>query len=300
MALRLDPNALTGAKLRAGVGKALAEAVTWLNERPAGVHEAIHEARKTLKRLRALYRLMAHDDEDFYERENGRLRDAARHLAETREAAALAETARWLVSQARTADETTLLSRAAGALEARRDAMSDEDIERQVALAIADLRAAVDGAADLSVPDGRKKTARLIARGWRRALRRGRRALSPLTVDSAPEDFHDLRKSVQTVNAYHGLLKPLWPQALQARQDGLRDLIDTLGRENDLAGLVALMGREPQHFGEAIEQVVLQRILARRRQALRLTALQQAAKVFEPDPRDDARRIEILWKGLDT
>lgn len=298
MALRLDPTTLTGAKLRGGVARALDEAAASLTDRPEGIHTAVHETRKTLKRLRALYRLVAHGSPALLERENARLRDAAGHLSEGREAAALAETANWLAGQGRTADETALLARMARALEVRRDAIDPKDIERQVTLATTDIRSAIDGVTELSLPESRRKTAKLIANGWRRALRKGRRILSPLTVDSQAEAFHDLRKVTQTLDAYHGLLKPLWPEAMAARQDRLRNLIDTLGRENDLAGLTGLMAREPRHFGEAIEQVILQRILAKRRQALRLAALQQAAKIYAGDPQDDANRVEILWKGL--
>lgn len=298
MALRLDPTTLTDAKLRAGVGKALTEMITGLTDQPQGPHIAIHEARKTLKRLRALYRLVADGDKHFCERESARLRDAARHLAGGREAAAFAETARWLVSQARSADETALVSRIAAALKVRRDALSGADVMQQIDLAVSDCRGAMEGAGELSLPDSRKKMARRVARGWQHALRRGRRALSPLTVDAEADAFHELRKAIQRLNAYHDLLRPLWPQAMIARQDKLRDLIDTLGRENDLAGIAALMGREPQHFGEAIEQVVFQHILAKRRQALRLAALQQAAKIYATDPQEDARRIEVLWRAV--
>lgn len=298
MALRLDPTTLTGTRLRAGVAKALAGIVTSLTEQPQGPHTAIHEARKTLKRLRALCRLISDGDTRFCERETVRLRDAARHLASGREAAAFAETARWLVSLARSADETALVSRIATALEARRDALSDADVEQQIALAVIDCRAAMEDASEFSLPDSRKKMAKRVAGSWQRALRHGRRTLSPLTVDAEADAFHELRKSIQRLNAYHDLLRPLWPQAMIARQDKLRTLIDTLGRENDLAGIAALMGHEPQHFGEAIEQVVFQRILSRRRQALRLVALQQAAKIFAADPQEDARRIEALWRAV--
>lgn len=298
MAFRLDPTALSGPKLRAGAEKALEEAIAGLTDRPQGLHTAVHEARKGLKRLRALYRLVARDDKDFFARENARLRDAARLLAEGREAAALVETAGWLAGQARSPEETALLSRTVKALEARRDAVTEADAEARIGEAVEALRAAAEETAGLSLPAGRRQAARLIGRGWRRALRRGRRVLSPLTVEASPEDFHELRKSAQTVNAYHTLLRPLWPQAMTARQEQLGVLVDALGRENDLAGLVGLMEREPQHFGEPIEQVVLQRIVARQRQALRLSALQQAAKIFAADPGDDALRIEILWREL--
>lgn len=298
MTLRLDPAALSAARLRNGAEKALDEIVTQLTERPDGLHAAIHAARKTLKRLRAFHRLVARRDRAFFARQNARLRDAAQGLAETRETAALAETAEWLATQARSPEEIALLARISKALAARRDALDDSALETPIAGAIAACRAAKEELAGLDLPGGRRKMGRLVAHGWRHALRRARRTLSPLTVDAEGEGFHELRKSAQTLNAYLMLLRPLWPEAMTARQEMLKPLIETLGRENDIAGLIDLMGREPRHFGEPIEQVVLHRLLGKRRQALRLAALQQAAKVFDADPDEDARRIEILWKAL--
>jgi len=46
---------------RAIAAEQLTQAVMTLEDRPDGLHEAIHEARKNFKRLRSLYRLVAAD-----------------------------------------------------------------------------------------------------------------------------------------------------------------------------------------------------------------------------------------------
>lgn len=298
MALRLDPAGFSAAKLRAAARAALEETASLLENPGTDRHGAIHEARKGLKRLRALYRLAGANDKAFRARENARLAAIARLLAGVREAAALAETAEWLTGHARTAEESALLARIAAAMNTRRDALQGAGMEDAMARAAHACREAMQGVDELCPPEETGRMARLLQRGWRRTLRKALRTLSPLTVDSPVEDFHALRKNVQTLHAYHGLLKPLWPQPLAARREKLAALIGTLGRENDLASLIALMAHEPRHFGAPIEQVILQRLIARRRQALRLHALQQAAALLDADPREDARRILILWKAL--
>jgi CHAD domain-containing protein len=61
--------------------------VAVLKDQPAGVHEAIHDGRKSFKRPRSLYRLIACDAPLFQKQENARIRDVARNLSTVRNAA---------------------------------------------------------------------------------------------------------------------------------------------------------------------------------------------------------------------
>ncbi|MGO7159684.1 CHAD domain-containing protein, partial [Rhizobium johnstonii] len=89
MAYRIRPEADFTEVFRNVATEQLKRAVTVLEERPHGAHEAIHSFRKNLKRLRSLYRLVAREVPDFQAQENARLRDAARSLSAIRDAAAL-------------------------------------------------------------------------------------------------------------------------------------------------------------------------------------------------------------------
>src|SRR5947208_6085187 len=55
----------------------------------AGQDKAVHEARKSIKRTRALLRLVRADDGEVYDTEGTRLRDVGRKLSRLRDAAAL-------------------------------------------------------------------------------------------------------------------------------------------------------------------------------------------------------------------
>ena len=71
----------------------LDSAVERLRDPDADEVEAIHEARKDLKKLRSTLRLVRPVvGEEVYQRENERYRDASRRLSETRDAQVLAET----------------------------------------------------------------------------------------------------------------------------------------------------------------------------------------------------------------
>lgn len=298
MAPRLDPRDRDGSRLKKSVTNTLFEMALGLGAPDENGHAVIHEARKTFKRLKTLCRLLDEVDPAGFRTLSSELAQAGRDLAQTREAAALVETTTWLATSARTPDEANRFARLAKALEIRRDALAAADIRAVLSQVGTRCRNMSEMAANLSYPQGRKKTARLLAHSWQDMMQEGRRTLSPLTVDSNAEVFHELRHCAQTLNAACGLMRSLWPEAMRARQESCRDLIDNLGRENDLDALSVLMHREPQHFGEAIDQVILERLITKRRQALRLLALQQAAPIFAVDPEKDARRIRILWEAI--
>src|SRR5688572_23232323 len=96
MAYRIRPERPFTAEIRRVAQEQLRGAVTDFEERPKGLHEAIHDARKKFKRLRALYRLVASDAPEFRRQENARIRDMAKTLSVVRDATALIETADYL------------------------------------------------------------------------------------------------------------------------------------------------------------------------------------------------------------
>lgn len=96
MPFRIDPKKPFDDEIRRAGLELIDDAITILRDRPSGPHEAVHDARKRFKRLRALYRLVARGAPDFSREENARFRDIARSLAFARDATALVETADYL------------------------------------------------------------------------------------------------------------------------------------------------------------------------------------------------------------
>ena len=69
------------------------DATELLRDQEADPVEAVHEARKDMKKLRATLKLVRPViGEEVYERENGRFRDAGRALSDVRDAQVRAET----------------------------------------------------------------------------------------------------------------------------------------------------------------------------------------------------------------
>lgn len=297
MPYRIRPARELPAEVRSVARHQLGIAIAVLSDRPDGLHEAIHEARKKFKRVRALLRLVADADKPFQSRENQRLRDIARSLSRIRDATALMETVAHLVDFALSEEEKETLEATRTVLELRRDdiAASETDLEDKVAKVVEECRSAVDALDALELPVKTGPAARLLAKGWRKTLKRGRDALQTCKGEGHGEAFHDLRKTSQAYWMNLSLLRDLWPSAFSAKRREAKRLVDLLGHEHDLTILTELFDSEPELFGNGEGQAFLLAIIIRRQQDLRRDALTLADNIFSDPPRLEASVIETLW-----
>jgi hypothetical protein len=88
MSYRIRPDRPLDDEVQRVAAHQLGKAMAVLTDRPQGLHEAVHAARKNIKRVRGLYRLIAPRAREFQQQENDRLRDMARTLSGVRDATA--------------------------------------------------------------------------------------------------------------------------------------------------------------------------------------------------------------------
>ncbi|MCK3779175.1 CHAD domain-containing protein [Ensifer sesbaniae] len=282
---------------RAIAAEQLTEAVMTLEDRPQGLHEAIHDARKNFKRLRSLYRLVAADAPQFQKYENARIRDMARNLSSVRDAAALVENAHYLRAGACSEEEERALAHVCERLTARRDhiAARETDIEDRVAGTIVNCEQALQALGQVSFDDRRNKTAARLTKGWRRTLKRAARAKEACGSSTEADPFHELRKRAQDYRMHLGLMRETWRSAMQAKRNETKTLVDILGHLNDLAVLVQLINEEPGLAGNSQDQAHLIAAVIARQETLRGDALKLAATVFQEQPDEESRTIRLLW-----
>lgn len=302
MPYRIRPGRPFGEEVAAVASEQLNRAIAALEEQPEGLHEAVHEARKKFKRVRSLYRLVALDQKTFRAAENARLRDTARTLSVVRDAAALIETVTYLENHALNDEEKSALSHARAALTERRDALAlaETDLSDKVAAAISachDASAALESA---SFPSSPRKAAKMLAKGWRKGLGRGRAALDDCHHSVHEEVFHELRKAGQAYWMNLSLLRGIWPSAMHAKRAEAKALVDTLGHEHDLALLADLLDRETGLIGGGEEFSHLLGAIIRQQQELRRNALALAERVFADTPEREGMIIEALWIAAAT
>jgi CHAD domain-containing protein len=237
----------------------------------------VHDARKRLKEIRALLRLIRTPLGAAFQTENAWYRDIAHELSAARDAEAVLETIKRLISAT---DDPVLhdgLRRARRRLTRRRKAsVNTEALLSRLGYARERLAAwpRFENDFDATLSDG-----------LRRTLRAGRKALARALENRAPEDFHELRKRVKDHWYHTHLLTPAWPHVLKGHGRGVERLSDLLGEQHDL--VIA---------GAAIADPSLQPFIDHERRRLEEDALRVASLLFSESPRSWCKRVRGYWE----
>ncbi|MEP6715195.1 MAG: CHAD domain-containing protein [Terriglobia bacterium] len=245
--------------------------------------KGIHEARKSIKKIRAVIRL----SEPWLGRPGEgvdlQLRDAGRALSEYRDAAAMLETVDALKERFRDEASVKSLARVHRAL-ARRGASTNEEKSRQAAIrrTIAALRHVVREIEDRpKLPNDFSA----IQEGFRKTYRRGGRSLRLCQVSPTAVNSHELRKSIKGHWYHVRLLENLWPATMEVREKCLADLQEWLGDDHNLAVL-----KEKPEADKILSPIETCQ------QELRGASLALAEKIYAERSRDHMRRMRRLWE----
>jgi CYTH domain-containing protein/CHAD domain-containing protein len=253
---------------------------------------AIHGARKDLKKLRGLLRLVRDQlGEKKFRAENRRYRDAGRLLAGSRDAEVKLETLAHL------RDGSTPLPAGAaerweGMLESERDKRKAADREDDGWMA----------GAGKAIEKGQRKIRKwpldvdswaLIGPGLTRSYGEGRRALQAVLAEPSSASLHEWRKRAKDLWYQLRILHSAWPEQLGRTVDQTHELTELLGDHHDLALLSedlrsrdGLGDRGP--FEAAIEQ---------RQEELAEDALAIGRRLYAEKPKAFRRRIERYWRA---
>jgi CHAD domain-containing protein len=256
--------------------------------------EAIHDARKRLKRVRAYLRLLRPAlGAAVYRRENTGIRDAARPLTAIRDAKVLVETFDKLIEQFRGAlDESALggVRRylATNQEETRRQVL-EEDALKRVMNALAAARVRI-------------KRLRVGKSGWsvlglglRRVYRRGRNAFASVLQEPSADNLHEWRKQAKYL--WHGLevFGPLWPVVVDELATETHKLADYLGDDHDLAVLRQRLREVISQFPDLAAVEALMALIDRRRNELQEQAYALGRLLYKEKPKRLAERLEGYW-----
>ncbi|MEA2279042.1 MAG: hypothetical protein QOC78_4002 [Solirubrobacteraceae bacterium] len=248
--------------------------------------EAIHEARKSLKKARSLLRLVRRDlDPPAFRRESRALRDAGRALSGLRDADVMRETFEHLAERSVGRLPAKELDELRDWLEHRSHARRNGAAiarARRVAQELGETLARLD---DLPLQRVRWKT---IHRSARRVYKQGRRALRRVEADPTVERLHEWRKRVKDLWHHQRLLRDAWPALLAAQAKEAHELSDLLGRDHDLAVLAErLRGRKGgPDVGGILE------LIEHERAELQKRARDLGRRLYAESPRSFARRLK--------
>ena len=260
--------------------------------------EAIHEARKDLKKLRSVLRLVREPLGDyFYQRDNARFREAGRLLSGTRDAEVKLDTLASLRERFGDRFPERGLAPLANALEDERPALSGE--------ASRDGGAGSAAIAARQIEDGRAAIAEwplegdgfeLIEDGLKRGYRRGRNRFAEAAEDPTEEHVHEWRKRVKDLWYHLRLVRDARRNPLGKAADRAHELSDLLGDHHDLAVLRDdAVRREDLLASEDL--ATLQELVEHRQRELLDAATGLAKKVYAKKPKSFTSRIGDYWSA---
>jgi CHAD domain-containing protein len=252
---------------------------------------AIHESRKSFKRLRAVVRL-ARDDlgDDVYQRENTTFRDIGRSLSELRDRQVVADTLDALLEDNRDELPEGDLGPLRGRLVDERERVRPNT--GSLAEAVAELERARARTAGWTFehPDFDA-----VGPGLRRIYRRGRRAFEVAREDPTIENLHEWRKRMKDLWYAAQILRPASPRRMKALASHAHDVSDLLGEEHDLAVLNA-EARQSRAPADEATLTALDGVIDRRRADLRHRALSAGEDLYARKPKKFVARIERRWR----
>lgn len=256
-------------------------------------HEAVHEARKDCKKVRAVLRL-ARDamGESAFQRENARYRDAARRISDLRDSHAMLEKLGEFSGDF--ALDEAVLARVQGTLVERRDAMlgeaRSEGLLQQVA---ASLREAEAGIPDWPI---RGKGFAALGPGLGRVYKRGRKGFRAARKTPDAQTVHDWRKRVKYLWYQTRLLRPAWPEVLKPYASQLHSLADCLGEAHDLVVMQEILLQPDLVAPDSPEGCTLRGAIEKRRARCHKKAWPLAGRIFAEPRTAFVRRMGLYWQ----
>ena len=291
---------LAGEPVGAGVRRILAaqvdDAISQLRgEAGTEPAEAIHEARKGVKKIRSALRLVRDEiGDDVWRRENEHYRDVARKLSSFRDAEILVQALDGLGERFGPTARARVEGLREQLEEENTSSHDDGSVERAMAGAAAELAAGRSRIDALPLDgDGWE----LVAPGFHRSYRRGRKRLRAVEEEASVTNLHELRKRVKDLWYQLRLIQDADKHMLGNLADQAHDLSDHLGDDHDLALLREQVQTRREVFAIPSHQRHLLEEIDRRRGELQFAAISLGERIYAEKPKRVTKRLKKRWEA---
>ena len=255
--------------------------------------EAIHEARKNVKKIRGVLRLLRPQLGDVYVQENTHFRDIGHLLAEFRDAGAILETFDALRERYRAEVNGSGLASIRRGLVARKlQAEQQGGIHKVLKGMAALLRRSARNALRWPLEtDGFEA----VSPGLEATFRSGQKALARTRKLPLAENYHDWRKRVKDHWYHIRLLEDVWDGTMPGYERRLKDLETWLGEDHNLVVLEEKVMAEPDYYGNAVDIGLFRTLIARYHAELRRDALAMGRRIYRTKPRQFCAKMRRMW-----
>ena len=294
MPYRLKAGESVAENVRRVVLEEIDSAIKELNHRNGAQRgEAIHEARKSIKKIRGVLKLMRPELGSVYGVENARLRAAGQKLSEIRDAQALIEIFTSLLDKYKNSLRPDALTSVRRGLEkSKRETEKAANVDQVMQRAIATLHGTSRRVKGWPLKsDGFQA----IAPGLEQTYGRCRKAMSVVQKDPLPENYHEWRKRVKDHWYHIRLLEGLWTDVMQAHEASLKNLETWLGDDHNLVVFCGKLNAEPEKYGADNEVQLCLTLAEQHQKELRENAMSLGERVYEEKPRRFTQKMSDLW-----
>ena len=254
---------------------------------------AIHCARKDIKKARAVFRLVrTRIAKKDFRRLIDTLRKAAAYLAAPRDAHVEAQAVRDLTRHFKGQLAPGALRHVRAELRKSRDEeLKRFEKEKRVKAFERTLRRALKPCGNLKVSG---KGWRALGPGVKTIHRQGRRAFQRVMIDPSSANFHQWRKRVKDLWYHVRLLHPVWPEQMEAVARELEMLGQGLGEDHDL--VVLRQDLERRSIPNPQELQTLNGLIEQRQRELRADALELGARFYAEKSSAFCDRLAGYWQ----
>jgi CHAD domain-containing protein len=256
---------------------------------------SIHSARKSIRKARAVWRLLQQAlPRATYRYLNKQLRAAGQPLGAARDAAILVVTLDRLLKTRGGAAAASTVKVFRRALVQSRNTVKHDVMAAPTGLALTrrTLGSAHQRIEDCSLE---KRGWSVLGKGMRRVYGRGRRMYRRARSDRCAAHLHGWRKQVKYLHHELAYLRPLWRGPIRKLADATDELSERLGVDHDLAILRAQVITHNRTFSSAAQQAEIIAAIEREREHLQSAAFMLGARIYAQKPADFSTRCGEYW-----
>lgn len=254
--------------------------------------EQIHHARTSVKKARAVLRLLRTPLGPVYTEYNHQLRTASRALSSLRDAGAIVVTLDRLRARQSAVDDGRAFDSVLRGLR-ERNTRQVSQASRVVAGAS---KALLAPSRNLPQEVGAVADFRSARAGAVRGYRAARRAARDLVPDSAASEFHEWRKRIKD-HWYHVRLFAGLDDGSRSRITALARLERLLGDDHDLSTIRALLIEGDDRLGTVHERTLVIGSIFETELSLRRRSLTLSRKTLTERPGEFGRSVSAWWHG---
>ncbi len=261
---------------------------------PEVAPEAIHEARKHFKRVRALLELARAAGGDGEIKQLRRtVADAGRELAAMRDARVVGAAAKAMQKVCTSPKQAPAFADLVCWLRARSDRLEES---AGVTSAKAALQHLDSAKSELGLIALDKVDRRALLKAANRTYKRGRRAMAVALKSSKDEALHEWRKQVQHHWRQTDLLREAWGKPAKKRIALARDLSDSLGEHHDLSLLKGTIIANGAVFERPGELETLCQAIDKKKRALAASAARMGRKLYAERTLGPQAKMRRRWR----